>query len=238
MNRRNQARKKRDTSRALLFICIVLVGLVCLSAFAARIVLFPDTSPPPSIIFNDQNNALRTQTRENETPQNNIVISSTMITSNSSSITSLSSDISNSVLIKTIASSPPPPLPEPQTFPQKDLQHLEKEKDKVVDIVSSYNNKKEMTISSDSNTDSERSDSNVLFLEDDGRGSYGYQWRPIDKVKLDDWFVYIRIQKTGSQTFWQTLQNSFDGRVWGRRTAVCTKLTHSFDASEIYLYCF
>jgi len=51
---------------------------------------------------------------------------------------------------------------------------------------------------------------------DDGRGPFGGEWRPITDLGKDDWVIYLRIQKTGSQTFWQTLQQAFDGRVWGR----------------------
>lgn len=48
------------------------------------------------------------------------------------------------------------------------------------------------------------------------RGPFGETWRKV-LLERDDWVVYVRIQKTGSQTFWQTLHNNFDGSVWGRR---------------------
>lgn len=60
--------------------------------------------------------------------------------------------------------------------------------------------------------------SSILYLinrRDDGRGPFGHVWRPVTVTK-EDWIVYIRIQKTGSQTFWQTLQQSFDSNIWGR----------------------
>ena len=57
---------------------------------------------------------------------------------------------------------------------------------------------------------------------DDGRGPFGGVWRPVADLDRDDWVVYLRVQKTGSQTFWQTLQQTFDGSVWGR-SATCQK---------------
>ena len=33
------------------------------------------------------------------------------------------------------------------------------------------------------------------------------------RLSPDDWLVYLRIQKTGSQTFWSTLQKEFKGEV-------------------------
>jgi len=56
-------------------------------------------------------------------------------------------------------------------------------------------------------------------VADDGRGPFGSEWRPVS-LTAADWVVYVRIQKTGSQTFWQTLQQTFDGGVWGRRGQV------------------
>jgi hypothetical protein len=53
----------------------------------------------------------------------------------------------------------------------------------------------------------------------DDRGPFGDVWKPV-KLTKSDWMVYLRIQKTGSQTFWQTLQQSFDGEVWGRHSSV------------------
>lgn len=41
-------------------------------------------------------------------------------------------------------------------------------------------------------------------------------WEPI-KLSPEDWVVYLRVQKTGSQTLWLTLLKQFDGSVWGRR---------------------
>ena len=46
-----------------------------------------------------------------------------------------------------------------------------------------------------------------------------HAWRPVD-VKKDDWVVYLRVQKTGSQTLWTTLLDVFDGSVWGMRRCV------------------
>lgn len=56
--------------------------------------------------------------------------------------------------------------------------------------------------------------------KDDGRGPYGMTWRAVSDLSQDDWVVYLRIQKTGSQTFWQTLQQEFDASVWGRKQTV------------------
>lgn len=56
--------------------------------------------------------------------------------------------------------------------------------------------------------------------EVDGRGPYGMTWRAVSDLSQDDWVVYLRIQKTGSQTFWQTLQQEFDAGVWGRKQTV------------------
>ena len=39
-------------------------------------------------------------------------------------------------------------------------------------------------------------------------------WRPVEITK-DDWVVYLRAQKTGSQTLWTTLLDVFDGGAWG-----------------------
>ena len=44
-------------------------------------------------------------------------------------------------------------------------------------------------------------------------------WRPVDITK-DDWVVYLRAQKTGSQTLWTTLLDVFDGGAWGPRRCV------------------
>jgi hypothetical protein len=56
--------------------------------------------------------------------------------------------------------------------------------------------------------------------KDDGRGPFGMMWRAVSDLSKDDWVVYLRIQKTGSQTFWQTLQQVFDVKIWGRRQTV------------------
>lgn len=39
-------------------------------------------------------------------------------------------------------------------------------------------------------------------------------WAPVELTR-HDWIVYLRVQKTGSQTLWLTLIQSFDGHVWG-----------------------
>ena len=44
-------------------------------------------------------------------------------------------------------------------------------------------------------------------------------WRPVEITK-DDWVVYLRAQKTGSQTLWTTLLDVFDGGAWGPRRCV------------------
>ena len=58
----------------------------------------------------------------------------------------------------------------------------------------------------------------------EGAGPRGGVWAPVTELQGDDWLVYLRIQKTGSQTFWQTLQQSFrGGALWGRRGGSCQK---------------
>ena len=39
-------------------------------------------------------------------------------------------------------------------------------------------------------------------------------------LRKEDWVIYLRIQKTGSQTLWQTLVDVFDGKVWGQQRCV------------------
>jgi hypothetical protein len=76
-------------------------------------------------------------------------------------------------------------------------------------------------------------------IKDDGRGPYGTRWRAVKDMGLQDWLVYIRIQKTGSQTFWQTLQNSFNGQIWGRNTVVLIIVFFfffSWQHKHIYIY--
>lgn len=52
----------------------------------------------------------------------------------------------------------------------------------------------------------ERQHQRQLFLDE-------REWSPV-KLTKDDWMVYLRIQKTGSQTLWLTLIEAIDGRVW------------------------
>ena len=69
-------------------------------------------------------------------------------------------------------------------------------------------------------TTHEVSGQELNFGRDDGRGPFGTKWRPVSDLSRDDWVVYLRIQKTGSQTFWQTLQQEFDAGIWGRKQTV------------------
>ncbi|KAJ8601447.1 hypothetical protein CTAYLR_005947 [Chrysophaeum taylorii] len=48
-----------------------------------------------------------------------------------------------------------------------------------------------------------------------GSGENSTTWKPI-ALGREDWVVYLRVQKTGSQTLWLSLVDAFNGRVWGR----------------------
>ena len=58
-----------------------------------------------------------------------------------------------------------------------------------------------------------------------GDAPLGKVWAPVLNLTRGDWLVYLRIQKTGSQTFWETLQGNFrSGALWGPRSkGTCQK---------------